>query len=110
VTGNTVVLKPASNTPATAALIAEVLHDAGLPKGVFNLVTGPGSAVGDTLVDHPEVKAVSFTGSNSIGLALNERCARRGIKVTAEMGGKNPVVVLDDADLSLAAAGILQGA
>ncbi len=110
VTGNTVVLKPASNTPATVELIARALHEAGLPKGVFNVVTGPGGAVGNTLVDHPDVKAVSFTGSNSIGLALNERCARRGLKVTAEMGGKNAVVVMDDADLELAAAGILQGA
>lgn len=110
VTGNTVVLKPASNTPATAALIARVLEEAGLPKGVFNLVTGPGGAVGNTLVDHPDVKAVSFTGSNGIGMALNERAARRGIKVTCEMGGKNPVVVLDDADLNLAASGILGGA
>ena len=110
ITGNTVVLKPASNTPATATLMTELLSEAGLPPGVFNLVTGPGGAVGDTLVDHPRVQAVSFTGSNGIGLALNQRCAKRGIRVTAEMGGKNPVVVLDDADLALAAAGILQGA
>lgn len=110
VTGNTVVLKPASNTPATAMLIAQVLEEAGLPRGVLNLVIGPGGAVGNTLVDHPEVRAVSFTGSNPVGLALNARCAQRGIKVTAEMGGKNPVVVLDDADLELAVAGILQGA
>ncbi len=110
VTGNAVVLKPASGTPGTATLFAQILHDAGLPKGVFNLVTGPGGAVGNALVDHPEVKAVSFTGSNAIGLALNERAARRGIRVTAEMGGKNPVVVLDDADLALATTGILQGA
>src|SRR3954470_1074551 len=110
VPGNTVVLKPASNTPATATLIAEVLQEAGLPKGVFNLVSGPGGAVGNTLVDHPEVKAVSFTGSNEIGVALNQRCARRGIKVTCEMGGKNPVVVMDDADLELAVTGILGGA
>ncbi|MFZ5471655.1 MAG: aldehyde dehydrogenase family protein [Myxococcota bacterium] len=110
VTGNTVVLKPASNTPGTATLIAHIFADAGLPKGVFNLVTGPGGAVGNTLVDHPHVQAVSFTGSNAIGLALNERAAKRGIKVTAEMGGKNPVVVMDDADLDLAVTGILQGA
>lgn len=110
ITGNTIVMKPASNTPGTATMIAQVLQDAGLPKGVFNLVTGPGGAVGNTLVDHPDVKAVSFTGSNSIGMALNERAARRGIKVTAEMGGKNPVVVMDDADLKLAISGILGGA
>lgn len=110
VTGNTVVMKPASNTPGTATMIAEVLTEAGLPKGVFNLVTGPGGAVGNTLVDHPAVQAVSFTGSNEIGMALCQRCAKRGIRVTAEMGGKNPVVVLDDADLDLAITGILQGA
>lgn len=110
VTGNTVVMKPASNTPGTATMIAEILTEAGLPKGVFNLVTGPGGAVGNTLVDHPAVQAVSFTGSNEIGLALCQRLAKRGVRVTAEMGGKNPVVVLDDADLDLAIAGILQGA
>jgi acyl-CoA reductase-like NAD-dependent aldehyde dehydrogenase len=110
VTGNTVVMKPASGTPGTATLIAEVLSEAGLPKGVFNLVTGPGGAVGNALVDHPDVRAVSFTGSNSVGMALNERAAKRGIRVTCEMGGKNPAVVLDDADLELAAQGILQGA
>jgi aldehyde dehydrogenase (NAD+) len=110
VTGNTVVMKPASNTPGTATMMAEILTEAGLPKGVFNLVTGPGSAVGNTLVDHPAVQAVSFTGSNEIGMALCQRCAKRGIRVTAEMGGKNPVVVLDDADLDLATTGILQGA
>jgi alpha-ketoglutaric semialdehyde dehydrogenase len=110
ITGNTVVLKPASNTPGTATMMAQLLEEAGLPKGVFNLVTGPGSAVGNTLVDHKDVMAVSFTGSNSIGQALNQRCAKRGIRVTAEMGGKNPVVVLDDADLNLAISGIVAGA
>jgi len=110
VAGNTVVLKPATNTPGTAALIAQVLDEAGIPKGVFNLITGSGAAVGNALVDHPQVKAVSFTGSNAVGMALNERCAKRGTKVTLEMGGKNPVVVLDDADLGLACTGIMQGA
>jgi acyl-CoA reductase-like NAD-dependent aldehyde dehydrogenase len=110
ITGNTVVMKPASGTPGTATLMAELLAEAGLPKGVFNLVTGPGGAVGNALVDHPDVRAVSFTGSNSIGIALYQRAAKRGIKVTAEMGGKNPVVVLDDADLDLATTGILGGA
>src|SRR5712692_1542600 len=110
ITGTTVVLKPASNTPATAALIARILDEAGIPKGVFNLVMGSGGAVGNALVDHPEVKAVSFTGSNAVGMALNQRCAKRGIKVTAEMGGKNPVVVMEDADLDLVCGGVLQGA
>ena len=110
VTGNTVVMKPASNTPGTVTLLAEILEEAGLPPGVFNLVSGPGGAVGNALVDSPAVKVVSFTGSNEIGMALNERCAKRGIKVTCEMGGKNPVVVLADADLKLAVSGILAGA
>ena len=110
IAGNTVIFKPASLTPATAVLYVQALADAGLPAGVMNLVTGPGGAVGNTLVDHPQVRAVSFTGSNSIGMALHQRAAQRGIKVTCEMGGKNPVVVMDDADLDLAVAGIVNGA
>ena len=110
VAGCTVVLKPASLTPLCVHLLAEALEEAGLPPGVFNVVTGPGSAVGDVLVDDPRIRAISFTGSNSIGLRLYSRAAARGARVTCEMGGKNPVVVLDDADLELAAEGILQGA
>jgi acyl-CoA reductase-like NAD-dependent aldehyde dehydrogenase len=110
VAGNAVVMKPASLTPATAALLAEAYDEAGLPKGVFNLVTGPGGAVGNTLVDDVRVRAISFTGSNGIGMALAERAAKRGVRVTCEMGGKNPVVVMDDADLDQATAGILNGA
>ena len=110
VAGCTVVLKPASLTPVCTHLLAEALVEAGLPPGVINVVTGPGGAIGNALVDDPRIRAVSFTGSNSVGLKLYERAARRGIKVTCEMGGKNPVVVLDDADVDLAAAGILQGA
>ncbi len=109
-TGNTVVMKPATHTPATVKLLAEILHEAGVPKGVFNVVYGAGNPVGTTLTDDPAVRAVSFTGSTPVGLSVYERCARRGIKVTCEMGGKNPVVVMDDADLDLAVAGILQGA
>ena len=108
--GCTVVLKPASLTPLCTHLLAEALQEGGLPPGVLNVLTGPGSAVGDTLVDDPRIRAISFTGSNSVGLRLYQRAASRGVKVTAEMGGKNPVVVLDDADLELAAEGILQGA
>jgi aldehyde dehydrogenase (NAD+) len=91
-------------------LIAEAFEEAGLPPGVLNVVTGPGGAVGDALVDDERIRAISFTGSNEIGLRLYSRAAARGVKVTAEMGGKNPVVVLDDADLELAAEGIVQGA
>ncbi|HET9754679.1 MAG TPA: aldehyde dehydrogenase family protein [Myxococcales bacterium] len=109
VAGCTVVLKPASLTPICAHLLAEAYQEAGLPPGVLNVVTGPGGAIGDTVVDDPRIKAVSFTGSNEIGLRVYQRVAARGVKVTLEMGGKNPVVVLDDADLELAAEGILQG-
>ncbi len=110
VAGCTAVLKPASLTPICTHLLAEALVEAGLPAGVLNVVTGPGSAVGDVLVDDPRIRAISFTGSNEIGMRLNQRAAARGVRVTAEMGGKNPVIVLDDADLELAAEGILQGA
>lgn len=110
VAGCTVVMKPASLTPICTHQLVEAFEEAGVPAGVLNLVTGPGGAVGDTLVDDPRIRAVSFTGSNEIGLRLYARAAARGIKVTAEMGGKNPVVVLDDADLDLAVEGIIQGA
>jgi aldehyde dehydrogenase (NAD+) len=110
VAGCTAIFKPASLTPATAALFVDALVEAGLPKGVLNFVTGPGGPVGNTLVDDARVRAISFTGSNDIGMALAQRATARGVKVTAEMGGKNPVVVMDDADLELAVAGIMGGA
>jgi acyl-CoA reductase-like NAD-dependent aldehyde dehydrogenase len=110
VAGCSVVLKPASLTPICTHLLAEALQEAGLPPGVLNVVTGPGSQVGDVIVDDPRIRAISFTGSNEIGIRLYQRAAGRGVKVTAEMGGKNPVVVLDDADLDLAVEGIIQGA
>jgi len=110
VAGCSVVLKPASLTPLCTHLLAEAFALAGLPAGVLNVVTGPGSAVGDVLVDDPRIRAISFTGSNQVGLRLYSRAALRGAKVTCEMGGKNPVVVLDDADLELAVEGITQGA
>src|SRR5437764_9056339 len=110
VAGCTVVLKQASLTPVCTHLLALALLEARLPPGVLNVVTGPGSAVGNALVGDPRIQAVSFTGSNAVGLKLYERAARRGIQVTCEMGGKNPVLVLDDADVELASAGVLQGA
>jgi aldehyde dehydrogenase (NAD+) len=110
VAGNAVVLKPASLTPWCARIIAEIFDAAGLPKGVFNVVFGPGSTVGDTLVSHPDVAAISFTGSNEIGLALYAQGASHGKKVQCEMGGKNPIIVLEDADLELAATATVQGA
>lgn len=110
VAGNTVVFKPAELTPATAALLVEVYEEAGLPPGVFNMLVGPGSSVGNAIVDHPDVRAISFTGSNEVGTALYAQAARRGIRVTCEMGGKNAVIVMPDADLDKAAAAIHGGA
>jgi aldehyde dehydrogenase (NAD+) len=110
VSGNTVVFKPASLTPMTAALIVEIFADSGLPPGVLNLVFGGGREVGDTIVRHPAIQAVSFTGSNDVGVALYQTAAARGIKCQCEMGGKNPIVVLGDADLDLAVESTVQGA
>jgi alpha-ketoglutaric semialdehyde dehydrogenase len=110
VSGNTVVFKPASLTPLTAALIVEIFDECGLPPGVLNLVYGGGREVGDTIVRHPAVLAVSFTGSNDVGVGLYGAAAARGIKCQCEMGGKNPIVVLGDADLDLAVESTVQGA
>jgi aldehyde dehydrogenase (NAD+) len=110
VSGNTVVFKPASLTPLTAALIVEIFEESGLPAGVLNLVYGGGREVGDTIVKHPAIQAVSFTGSNDVGVALYAAAAARGIKCQCEMGGKNPIVILGDADLELAVESTLQGA
>jgi alpha-ketoglutaric semialdehyde dehydrogenase len=110
VAGNTVVFKPATITPETAVRITEIFHEAGLPKGVLNLILGSGSEAGDEIVNHRAVRAISFTGSNSVGLKLYEQAARRGIPVQCEMGGKNPVVVMEDADMTLAVESTAQGA
>lgn len=110
VAGNTVVFKPASLTPATAVRIVEIFEEAGIPPGVLNLVLGSGSEAGDEIINHPAVKAVSFTGSNEVGIRLYEEVSRRGAKVQCEMGGKNPVIVLEDADLDLAVESTAQGA
>jgi len=110
VAGNTVVFKPATNTPATAVRLVELFAEAGIPAGVLNLILGSGSEAGDEIVSHRAVRAISFTGSNQVGLALYEQAARRGVRVQCEMGGKNPVVVLEDADLSLAVESTAQGA
>ncbi len=110
VTGNTVVFKPASNTPVTAKIIVEIFAAAGLPKGVLNMVVGPGATVGDRIVAHPDVRAVSFTGSNEVGCKLYQDASRLQKRVQCEMGGKNPFVVLADADLDRAAAACIEGA
>jgi aldehyde dehydrogenase (NAD+) len=110
VAGNSVVFKPAALTPSTAALMTEIYEEAGLPPGVFNMVVGSGSQVGEAIVNHPAIRAVSFTGSNAIGGALYIKAASRGIKVTCEMGGKNAVIVMPDADLDKAVVAIHGGA
>lgn len=108
--GNTVVFKPADLVPGCAWALAEIVSRAGLPPGVFNLVMGKGSIVGEALVSSPAVSAISFTGSVATGQSIVAKASARGAKVQVEMGGKNPLVVLDDADLTLAANVALQGA
>jgi alpha-ketoglutaric semialdehyde dehydrogenase len=108
--GNTVVFKPAELTPATASLMVEIYEQAGLPPGALNMVVGSGSVVGEAIVNASAIRAVSFTGSNEVGGALYVKAAARGAKVTCEMGGKNAVVVMPDADLDKAATAIHGGA
>ena len=110
VSGNAVILKPASLTPATAGILAEVYEEAGLPPGVFNVVVGSGAEVGETMVGSARIPAVSFTGSNEIGSDLYVKAASRGAKVTCEMGGKNAVIIMPDCDLEKAAIAIRDGA
>jgi acyl-CoA reductase-like NAD-dependent aldehyde dehydrogenase len=110
VAGNTVVFKPATLTPETAAAVVSVFERAGVPRGVLNLVLGSGSEAGAAILAHPAVRAVSFTGSNDVGAVLYKAGAERMIRVQCEMGGKNPVVVLADADFDLAVEATAQGA
>jgi aldehyde dehydrogenase (NAD+) len=110
VAGNTIVLKPASDTPQSALRLVEILHEAGIPQGVVNIVFGPGSTVGEALLHHPDVSVVSFTGSTEMGRHVAVECARTLKRVSLEMGGKNAVIVLEDADLDLAVEGILWSA
>ena len=110
IAGNCCVVKPAEFTPMTPALLVEVIDKVGFPPGVVNLVTGRGSIIGDTLVTHPMVRAVSFTGSTDVGLGIAAKVAQRPTKIQLEMGGKNPLVVLADADLELAVEAAVTGA
>ena len=107
--GNTVVLKPATPTPAIAYAFAQILIEAGAPAGVFNLVIGEGG-VGRAIVDHDGIDGISFTGSQAVGASVAEGAAKRQARVQLEMGGKNPLVVLDDADLERAVACAIDGA
>jgi len=108
--GNTVVLKPAELTPGCAWELADILKRAGLPDGVLNLVMGKGSVVGQAMLDNPDVDAISFTGSVATGKRVAAACAEHMRKVQLEMGGKNPMVVLDDADLDTAVEACVNGA
>src|SRR5438876_9206092 len=110
VAGNTVALKPASDTPASAHHLIEVLVEAGVPEGVVNIVHGGGSTVGTPIVMHPDVKMISFTGSSDVGKVIAERSAKTLKRVSLELGGKNAQIVMEDADLDLALEGGLWGA
>lgn len=110
VCGNTVVWKPSELTPFTSRAVMEIFAEAGLPAGVFNMVNGAGEEAGDELVVHPDVRGLSFTGSTDVGTLIYAKAAKSLKKVQCEMGGKNPVVVLADADLELAATTTVMGA
>jgi alpha-ketoglutaric semialdehyde dehydrogenase len=110
IAGNTIVIKPATDTPASVVALAKVLEEAGLPAGGFNVVMGSGGAVGDPLVSHPDVKVVSFTGSTEVGRRISVACAPTFKRVHLEMGGKNAILVMDDADVDLAVDGAIWGA
>jgi len=110
VAGNTVVIKPASLAPLSGYRLVEALHEAGIPAGAVNYVTGGGGAVGNAIVEHPALRALSFTGSCDVGNGLNATLAARKVRSQFEMGGKNPTIVLKDADLDAAADVLVNGA
>ncbi len=108
--GNTVVFKPAQLVPASGWALAEILSRAGLPPGTFNFVSGGGGTVGERLINHPDVRGITFTGSQAVGKRVALACAERFARAQLEMGGKNPLVVLDDAELDVAVECAVQGA
>ncbi|MCR4316374.1 MAG: L-glutamate gamma-semialdehyde dehydrogenase [Planctomycetes bacterium] len=116
VAGNTVILKPASDTPTIGYHVARLLMDAGLPAGVLNFITGPGSIAGEALVNHPKTRFITFTGSMEVGLGITEKASRRAggqkwiKRVVAEMGGKDSIIVLDDADFEGAVSAVVASA
>jgi len=110
IAGNTVVFKPSSYTPASATRLVEIINEAGLPPGVLNLVHGGGDSVGEYLATHGGVDGLSFTGSSAVGEKLAKLCSGPDKKVSCEMGGKNPIIIMDDANLELALEGALWGA
>lgn len=107
--GNTVVLKPAQETAITAAKVMECMAEAGLPAGVVNMVTGSGSVIGQGIIDHPDISGITFTGSDQVGKLVGQGALARGAKYQLEMGGKNPVIVANDADLDLAVEATISG-
>jgi acyl-CoA reductase-like NAD-dependent aldehyde dehydrogenase len=107
--GNSVVLKPAGEASVTAAKIIDCFHEANFPEGVVNMVTGKGSVIGQGIIDHPSINAITFTGSNQIGKAVAMGAISRGAKYQLEMGGKNPVIIAADADLDLAVEATVSG-
>ena len=107
--GNTVIIKPASQTPLTALALAEIAHEAGLPPGVLNVITGPGSKVGQMLVEHPGIDKIAFTGDTSTGKGIMRGSADTLKKITLELGGKSPNIVFPDADLDAAVRGATTG-
>lgn len=108
--GNSVVFKPASDTPATATMLIRIFEEAGMPKGVVNLVHGSGGKVGEAIIKHPDIGVISFTGSSAVGSRIAEVAGKSLKRVSLELGGKNPQIVMDDADLELALEGVLWGA
>lgn len=110
VCGNSVVFKPASDTPETAAKLVEILIEAGVPEGVVNIVHGGGGSVGMAIVDHPSIDLISFTGSSVVGKKISEVASKTLKRVSLELGGKNAQIVMDDARLDLALEGVLWGA
>jgi len=105
--GNTIVVKPASASPLCAWRLVEALHEAGIPKGVVNFVAGSGGELGEALVKAAPIKAISFTGSNDVGHWLHAEASKRRLRIQLEMGGKNPTIVLADADLKSAVENVV---
>jgi aldehyde dehydrogenase (NAD+) len=107
--GNSIIVKPASNTPLSTLKLAELAAEAGIPAGVFNVISGPGSSIGETLVTHPSVDKIAFTGSTEVGSRIMKLASETVKRVTLELGGKSPAIVLPDADLDITIPGILFG-
>lgn len=107
--GNAVIFKPAQETAVTAAKIVECVHEAGLPAGVLNFVTGNGSVIGQEIIDHAGINGITFTGSDTVGKRVGQGALARGAKYQLEMGGKNPIIVAADADLDLAVDAAISG-